>query len=67
MKATTQLNHFEMALKKYNEIKLKGLIGKVLSVKEQAFIVYFDNQVVRNSSDETTRLQFLSLFNTLLD
>lgn len=62
-----KFDHFEMALQKYNQLKLKSLMGKALSVKEQAFMMYFDNQVARNASDEVIRLQFVSLFNTLFD
>ena len=67
MKSIGKFTPFEMALQKYNQLKLKNLMGKILSVKEQAFMIYFDNQVVKKTSDEVTRLQSVTLFNTLLD
>ena len=70
MKAISSFNHFndfEMALKKYNQLKLKSMMGKDLPIKEQAFVMYYDNQVVKSTLDETIRLQFVILFNNLFE
>ena len=60
---------FDQVTSKYHQIKLKNLVGEVLSEKEQAILYFYDNNVLKyglsQDDREKAKIQVINLFNSL--
>lgn len=60
--------NFDQVNSKYSQIKLKNLVGEVLSEKEQAILYFYENNVLKYglSADERelAKIQVTNLLNS---
>lgn len=62
--------NFDQVTSKYKQIKLKSLLGELLSENEQAVLYFYDNDVLKYGlsidDSEQKKSQCIDLFNNFL-